>query len=140
VVVLRIDVPVELREVLADKDALACHRTDLRRKRRRALRGQSPEGRPRRGPRGGREERARHHEPFQTRSAKAVHQAGATPLAQMDPGNLAVANIANGSEDHYLVPYAFSHLALINAVMHLIREDERVGVTSIAASSLDLVE
>jgi GH15 family glucan-1,4-alpha-glucosidase len=34
-------------------------------------------------------------------------------------------------------PQAFSHLALVNAVMHLVREDERVGAASIAASSLD---
>src|ERR1700756_4628247 len=34
-------------------------------------------------------------------------------------------------------PQAFSHLALINAVMHLIREDERVSADSLAASSLD---
>jgi alpha,alpha-trehalase len=34
-------------------------------------------------------------------------------------------------------PQAFSHLALINAVMHLIREDERVGAGTRVASALD---
>jgi alpha,alpha-trehalase len=34
-------------------------------------------------------------------------------------------------------PQAFSHLALINALMHLIREDERVGATTAIASDLD---
>jgi alpha,alpha-trehalase len=34
-------------------------------------------------------------------------------------------------------PQAFSHLALINALMHLIREDERVGATAAIASDLD---
>jgi alpha,alpha-trehalase len=35
-------------------------------------------------------------------------------------------------------PQAFSHLALINAVMHLIREDERVAASQPVASGLDL--
>ncbi|MBO0801873.1 MAG: glycoside hydrolase family 15 protein [Nocardiopsaceae bacterium] len=34
-------------------------------------------------------------------------------------------------------PQAFSHLALINALMHLIREDERRSVSAIPASALD---
>jgi alpha,alpha-trehalase len=34
-------------------------------------------------------------------------------------------------------PQAFSHLALINAVMHLIREDERRGAGTMPASGLD---
>jgi len=34
-------------------------------------------------------------------------------------------------------PQAFSHLALINAVIHLIREDERRSADTIAASALD---
>jgi alpha,alpha-trehalase len=34
-------------------------------------------------------------------------------------------------------PQAFSHLALINAVMHLIREDERASAEAIAQSGLD---
>jgi GH15 family glucan-1,4-alpha-glucosidase len=33
-------------------------------------------------------------------------------------------------------PQAFSHLALINAVMHLIREDERVGTAQAMSASL----
>jgi alpha,alpha-trehalase len=36
-------------------------------------------------------------------------------------------------------PQAFSHLALINAVVHLIREDERRSAGTIAASALDPV-
>ncbi len=36
-------------------------------------------------------------------------------------------------------PQAFSHLALINAVMHLIREDERAAVEAMARSGLDPV-
>jgi alpha,alpha-trehalase len=36
-------------------------------------------------------------------------------------------------------PQAFSHLALINAVMHLIREDERAGAVALARSGLDPV-
>ena len=36
-------------------------------------------------------------------------------------------------------PQAFSHLALINAVMHLIREDERRGAGAVASSGLDPV-
>jgi GH15 family glucan-1,4-alpha-glucosidase len=36
-------------------------------------------------------------------------------------------------------PQAFSHLALINAVMHLIREDERISTTTLTASPLDPV-
>ena len=35
-------------------------------------------------------------------------------------------------------PQAFSHLALINAVMHLIREDERRSAAGITSSGLDL--
>jgi alpha,alpha-trehalase len=35
-------------------------------------------------------------------------------------------------------PQAFSHLALINAVMHLIREDERIGADAMISSGLDL--
>jgi len=34
-------------------------------------------------------------------------------------------------------PQAFSHLALINAVMHLIREDERVSAGAVISSGLD---
>jgi alpha,alpha-trehalase len=34
-------------------------------------------------------------------------------------------------------PQAFSHLALINALMHLIREDERLGATTAISSDLD---
>jgi alpha,alpha-trehalase len=34
-------------------------------------------------------------------------------------------------------PQAFSHLALINAVMHLIREDERIGASARITSALD---
>jgi alpha,alpha-trehalase len=34
-------------------------------------------------------------------------------------------------------PQAFSHLALINAVIHLIREDERGGAATVAPSGLD---
>jgi alpha,alpha-trehalase len=34
-------------------------------------------------------------------------------------------------------PQAFSHLALINAVMHLIREDERIAASTRASSALD---
>jgi len=34
-------------------------------------------------------------------------------------------------------PQAFSHLALINAVIHLIREDERGGAAIVAPSGLD---
>jgi GH15 family glucan-1,4-alpha-glucosidase len=34
-------------------------------------------------------------------------------------------------------PQAFSHLALINAVMHLIREDERVSAGLRMTSALD---
>jgi alpha,alpha-trehalase len=36
-------------------------------------------------------------------------------------------------------PQAFSHLALINAVMHLIREDERAAAEAMARSGLDPV-
>jgi alpha,alpha-trehalase len=36
-------------------------------------------------------------------------------------------------------PQAFSHLALINAVMHLIREDERAATDALARSGLDPV-
>jgi alpha,alpha-trehalase len=36
-------------------------------------------------------------------------------------------------------PQAFSHLALINAVMHLIREDERAAADALARSGLDPV-
>jgi GH15 family glucan-1,4-alpha-glucosidase len=36
-------------------------------------------------------------------------------------------------------PQAFSHLALINAVMHLIREDERAAAAALARSGLDPV-
>jgi GH15 family glucan-1,4-alpha-glucosidase len=35
-------------------------------------------------------------------------------------------------------PQAFSHLALINAVMHLIREDERISASAAIASGLDV--
>jgi hypothetical protein len=35
-------------------------------------------------------------------------------------------------------PQAFSHLALINAVMHLIREDERRSAAGITSSGFDL--
>jgi alpha,alpha-trehalase len=34
-------------------------------------------------------------------------------------------------------PQAFSHLALINAVMHLIREDERISADAVISSGLD---
>jgi alpha,alpha-trehalase len=34
-------------------------------------------------------------------------------------------------------PQAFSHLALINAVIHLIREDERGGAAIVTPSRLD---
>ena len=34
-------------------------------------------------------------------------------------------------------PQAFSHLALINAVMHLISEDERISAAAVATSALD---
>jgi alpha,alpha-trehalase len=37
-------------------------------------------------------------------------------------------------------PQAFSHLALINAVMHLIREDERIAARTVLTSGLDPVE
>jgi len=37
-------------------------------------------------------------------------------------------------------PQAFSHLALINAVMHLIREDRRITASTALASGLDPVE
>jgi len=35
-------------------------------------------------------------------------------------------------------PQAFTHLALINAVMHLIREDERISASAAIASGLDV--
>jgi alpha,alpha-trehalase len=34
-------------------------------------------------------------------------------------------------------PQAFSHLALVNAVMHLVREDERIAASAGASSTLD---
>jgi alpha,alpha-trehalase len=37
-------------------------------------------------------------------------------------------------------PQAFSHLALINACMHLIREDERIGSRAAATSGLDPIQ
>lgn len=36
-----------------------------------------------------------------------------------------------------VLPQAFSHLALINAVMHLIRADERAVAAAVARSGLD---
>ena len=45
-------------------------------------------------------------EPFQTAFAAAVSQIGAVPLVQMEPANVSLQSIANGSEDDYLVSYA----------------------------------
>jgi GH15 family glucan-1,4-alpha-glucosidase len=36
-------------------------------------------------------------------------------------------------------PQAFSHLALINALVHLIREDERIAADALVTSDLDPV-
>jgi glycosyl hydrolase family 26 len=45
-------------------------------------------------------------EPFQTAFATSVSRMGAIPLVQIEPANVSLQSIADGSEDDYLVSYA----------------------------------
>ncbi|MGD0558440.1 MAG: glycosyl hydrolase [Streptosporangiaceae bacterium] len=45
-------------------------------------------------------------EPFKSGFARTVRAMGAVPLVQIDPGKLAVSDIADGGQDDYLISYA----------------------------------